>query len=91
VTSSTTRLSNMDVTGTKLKLAGRVLIDDSFEFVATHPWEVVTVNILLELRIGPEVGNQDGLVSGRRTTHVTLTLPKLNRVPSSSQFPGGPD
>ena len=89
MTSSTTRLSNAGVTGTKLKLAGRVLVDDSLEFVATHPWEVVTVNILLELRIGPEVGNQGELASGRRATHVTLTLPKLNRVPSSSQFPGG--
>jgi hypothetical protein len=88
VTSSTACLNNMDVTEINLKLTGRILIHDRLELFAVHPWEVVIANVLLELRIGPRVGDQDELVYGRRSTHVTLKLSKLNRVPSSSQFPG---
>jgi hypothetical protein len=87
VTSSTTRLSNQEVTEAKLKPTGRILIYGLLEFVAIRPWEVVAVNILLELRISPDIGGQDEILYGRRATHVTLILAKLNRVPSSSQFP----
>ena len=86
--SSTTRLNNMDVPETNLKLTGRILIHNRLELFAVHPWEVVIVNVLLELRVSPRVGDQDELVCGRRSTHVTLKLSKLNKVPSSSQFPG---
>jgi hypothetical protein len=88
VTSFTTRLSNVSVTEINRRLTGRILIYDRLEFVTIHPWEVAIVDVLLELRIGPGVGNQDGLVCRWRSTRVTLTLPKLNRVPSSSQVPG---
>ena len=88
MTSSTTRLSNVSVTKINPRLTGRILIYDRLEFVIIRPWEVAIVDVLLELRIGPGVGNQDELVCGWRSTHVTSTVPKLNRVPSSSQVPG---
>ena len=88
MTSSTAHLNNVDIMETNKRLTGRILIDDSLEFVAIHPWEVATVNVLLKLRIGPRVGDQDKLMCGRGSTHVTSKLLKLNRVPSSSQFPG---
>jgi hypothetical protein len=87
VTSSTTRLSNVGVTETTIKLTGRILIYELLKLIAIRPWEVVAVNVLLELRIGPGVGRQDELFCGRRSAHVMLALAKLNRVPSSSQFP----
>ena len=87
MTSSTTSLSNVEVTEAKLKPTGRILIYDLLKFVAIRTWEVVAVNIPLELRIGPGAGLQDELLYRRRATHVTLMLAKLNRVPSSSQFP----
>jgi hypothetical protein len=64
VTSSTTRLSSVEVTETNPKPTGRVLIYDILEFVATHIWEVGIVKVLLELRIGPGVGNQEKLFCG---------------------------
>jgi hypothetical protein len=88
VTSCTTRISNLEVTGINQKQTGRILVYDRLEFVVIRLWEVVIVNVLLELCIGPGVGNQSGLFCGWRSTHVTLRLDKLNRVPSSSQFPG---
>ena len=88
MTSSTIRLSNVQVTETSIKLTGRILIYELLKLIAIRPWEVVAVNVLLELRIGPGVGRQDELFCGRRSTHVMLALAKLNRVPSSSQFPG---
>ena len=53
MTSSTTRLSHAEATETILKLTGRILIYDLLKLVAAQPWEVVVVNVLLELRIGP--------------------------------------
>jgi hypothetical protein len=88
VTSSTTCLSNVEVTETTVKLTGRILIYELLKLIAIRPWEVVAVNVLLELCVGPGVGRQDELFCGRRSTHVMLALAKLNRVPSSSQFPG---
>jgi hypothetical protein len=88
VISCTTRLSNVEVAEIHPTPTGRILIYDLLEFVAIHIWEAGVVNVLLELRIGPGVGNQEELFCGRRFAHVTLRLAKLNRVPSSSQFPG---
>ena len=70
-----------------VKPTRRILIYDLLKLVATQRWEVVVVDVLLELCIGPGRGNQDELSCGRRSTHVTLRLAKLNKVPSSSQLP----
>ena len=64
MTSSTTRLSSVEVTEINLKPTGRVLIYDISEFVATHIWEVGIVKVLLELRVGPGEGNQEKLFCG---------------------------
>ena len=88
VISSATHLRNAEAIETNPELTGRILIYDRLKVGAIHPREIVIVNVLLELRIGPGVYNQDGLFCGWKHTHVTLRLAKLNRVPSSSQFPG---
>jgi hypothetical protein len=89
VTSCATRISNVRVTEADLKPTGRILIYDRLEFVTFHLREVGIVNVLLKLRIGPGVCDQEEeVLRGQGSTHVMLTLPKLNRVPSSSQFPG---
>jgi hypothetical protein len=64
VTSSTTRLSSVEVTETNPKPTGGVLIYDILEFVAIRIWEVGIVKVLLELRIGPGVGNQEKFFCG---------------------------
>jgi hypothetical protein len=88
VISSATHLSNAEAMETNPELTGRILVYNRLKVGAIHPREIAIVNVLLELRISPGVDNQDELFCGRRPTHVTLTLAKLNRVPSSSQFPG---
>jgi len=71
-----------------LKPTRRVLVDDLPEFIITHCREVVTTDVLLELRVRPEAGSgQEELHHVKRFTHVTLTLDKAKRVPSSSQSP----
>jgi hypothetical protein len=53
VTSSTTSFSHAEAAETIPKPTGRILIYDLLKLLAAQLWEVVVVNVLLELRIGP--------------------------------------
>ena len=71
-----------------IKPTGRVTVDGLSEFIAIHIWEVIIVDVLLELRVGPGVGgDQEELCRLQGYTHVMLRFAKLKRVPSSSQLP----
>ena len=82
------RLSTLGDRRRGLEPTRRILVDDLPEFIITHCWEVITVDVLLELRIRTGVvGTQEELPHAQRSTHVTLRLCKAKRVPSSSQLP----
>ena len=63
MTSSATRLSNLEVTEINLKPTGRILIYDRLEFIAIYPWEVEIVNVLRKLRISPGVAQSGGVIT----------------------------